>query len=347
MLTGSLQIKNNTYYTVLNLKEGEKYKQKWITTKLNVKGNKRKAKEFLNELIVKYGAKEVKSDDILFSEYLMQWLEKKKNKVEITTWEDYYNTVINHLVPYFKPLDLMMRDIKQKHIVDYYDFKFKNGRLDVKNGGLALGTIKKHSSVLKNILNQAYLEEIIDRNPSLKVPLPKKDNEDTKGKFLTSKKANDLLKIFRGHRLQPLVYITLYYGLRRGEVLGLKWSAIDFENNTIKINHTVTQTLTLVAKDKTKTATSKREYYLLPEIKELLLNLRTEQRKNQKLFGNEYKMNDYIFTWEDGRPYRPDYVSKAFHKVLTKNNFPEMRFHDLRHSCASILYDKKWELKDI
>lgn len=83
MLTGSLQIKNNTYYAVLNLKEGEKYKQKWITTKLNVKGNKRKAKEFLNELIVKYGAKEAKSDDILFSEYLMQWLEKRKIKLKL------------------------------------------------------------------------------------------------------------------------------------------------------------------------------------------------------------------------------------------------------------------------
>ncbi len=310
-----------------------------------IKGNKRKAIEMLNRLLLEYESNMQNTDcnDVLFVEYLKNWLKNKKNKVEITTWEGYYNTVVNHFIPYFKPLNLMIREIKPKHIVDYYDYKFS----PEKGGGLSLGTIKKHSAVLRNILNQAYLEEIIDRNPSLKVPLPKKDNEEPKGKFLTSKQANDLLKIFRGHPLQPIIYMTLYYGLRRGEVLGLKWSAIDFENNTIKINHTVTQTLTLVAKDKTKTATSKREYYLLPEIKELLLNLRTEQRKNQKLFGNEYKMNDYIFTWEDGRPYRPDYVSKAFHKVLTKNNFPEMRFHDLRHSCASILYDKKWELKDI
>ena len=345
-MTGSLQEKRGIYQCVLNFKDKEgKRRQKWISTGLPIKGNKRKAIEMLNRLLLEYESnmQNTNCNDVLFVEYLKNWLKNKKNKVEITTWEGYYNTVVNHFIPYFKPLNLMIREIKPKHIVDYYDYKFS----PEKGGGLSLGTIKKHSAVLRNILNQAYLEEIIDRNPSLKVPLPKKDNEEPKGKFLTSKQANDLLKIFRGHPLQPIIYMTLYYGLRRGEVLGLKWSAIDFENNTIKINHTVTQTLTLVAKDKTKTATSKREYYLLPEIKELLLNLRTEQRKNQKLFGNEYKMNDYIFTWEDGRPYRPDYVSKAFHKVLTKNNFPEMRFHDLRHSCASILYDKKWELKDI
>lgn len=72
-----------------------------------------------------------------------------------------------------------------------------------------------------------------------------------------------------------------------------------------------------------------------------------EQKKNKKLFGKSYQNSDYIFTWEDGRPYQPAYITKEFQKVLAKNNFPKMRFHDLRHSCASILYDKGWDLKDI
>ncbi|MBR1779439.1 MAG: tyrosine-type recombinase/integrase, partial [Clostridia bacterium] len=65
------------------------------------------------------------------------------------------------------------------------------------------------------------------------------------------------------------------------------------------------------------------------------------------LFKKEYKKNNYVFTQKDGRPYQPNYVSIEFKKVLAKNNFPKMRFHDLRHSCASILYDKNWQLKDI
>ncbi len=141
--------------------------------------------------------------------------------------------------------------------------------------------------------------------------------------------------------------MTLYYGLRRGEVIGLKWSAIDFKNNKVKINHTITQTLTLTAKDRTKTASSKREYPLLPELKEMLKTIQSEQKKNKKFFGKFYQENDYVFTLSDGKPYRPTYITQTFSKILKANGFPHMRFHDLRHSCASVLHDKGWELKDI
>ena len=190
------------------------------------------------------------------------------------------------------------------------------------------------------------IEELINKNPALRVPLPK-GKEKQPRLFLNALQANKLLELFRDHPLQPLIYMTLYYGLRRGEVLGLKWSAIDFKNDKIKINHTVVKHTTIVAKDKTKTEASRREYVLLPEIKAVLLNLKKESQKNKKIFGKTYQNNDYVFTWPDGRLYRPDYITSAFQKVLAKNNFPKMRFHDLRHSCASILYDKGWELKDI
>ena len=75
--------------------------------------------------------------------------------------------------------------------------------------------------------------------------------------------------------------------------------------------------------------------------------MKAEQKQNEKLFGKDYQKSDYVFTWQDGKPYRPVYVHHAFTKTLKKNNFPHMAFHDLRHSTASILYDKKWELKDI
>ena len=161
-MTGCLKIKNDTYYAVLNLKVGEKYKQKWISTKLKTKGNKRKATEILNALIVEYEQKEIQAKaieknenqcDILFTDYMQTWLERKKGKVEKTTWDCYYITIYKHLIPYFQPLNLSLSDIKPKYIVDYYEIKFRSGRRD-NNGGLSLGSIKKHSMVLKNILNQ-------------------------------------------------------------------------------------------------------------------------------------------------------------------------------------------------
>lgn len=79
----------------------------------------------------------------------------------------------------------------------------------------------------------------------------------------------------------------------------------------------------------------------------MLKTIQSEQKKNKKLFGKSYQESDYVFTWPDGRPYRPVYITQKFQKILDKNNFPKMRFHDLRHSCASVLHDKGWELKDI
>ncbi|MBR1779278.1 MAG: site-specific integrase, partial [Clostridia bacterium] len=330
-------------------------KLKWISTGLEEKGNKRKATEMLNKIIMEYEQKEPQTKtiegtsqrDILFTDYMKNWLERKKGKVEKTTWDGYYMIIYKHFIPYFKPQKLQLNAIKPKHVIDYYEFKFRLGRADNK-AGLSLGSVKKHSVLLKGILNQAYVEELIDRNPAFKIPLPKRESTETKAKFLTAKEANKILKIFSGNKLLPIVYLTLYYGLRRGEVIGLKWSAIDFKNNKLKINHIITQSLSGVeAKDKTKTAAGKREYTLLPEIKEILLKVKEEQKNYKKILKKGFNNSDYVFTWPDGKPYKPDYITKEFPKVLAKNNFPKMRFHDLRHSCASILYDKKWELKDI
>lgn len=347
-MTGCLKIKNDTYYAVSNLKEGGKYKQKWISTKLKVKSNKRKATEILNELLAHYEEKTIasKPGGVLFSDYLMQWLEKKKNKVELITFEGYEALIENHIYPYFKQKGFTLSEIKPSHIADFYESKFKNGRCDGR-GGLSIRSIKMLAFIIKAVLDKAVFYELILRNPASKLPLPKKEDEEKKCVFLDTKGANEILKLFRCHHLQPLIYMTLYYGLRRSEVLGLKWSAIDFENDIVEIKHTVVKHTTIVAKDKTKTAAGKRKYALLPEIKTVLLELKNEAKQNKKICGKSYQNTDYIFVWPDGRLYRPDYVKREFQKVLKKNEFPHMRFHDLRHSCASILYDKGWELKDI
>ncbi|MDR2953456.1 MAG: tyrosine-type recombinase/integrase, partial [Prevotella sp.] len=104
---------------------------------------------------------------------------------------------------------------------------------------------------------------------------------------------------------------------------------------------------TIVAKDRTKSKASRGTFMLLPEVKEILLSLKAQQAANKKLFGKQYVDSDYIFTWPDGRLFRPDYVSKRFVTVIEQMGMPHMRFHDLRHSCASILYDKGWNVKDI
>lgn len=148
---------------------------------------------------------------------------------------------------------------------------------------------------------------------------------------MTASEANKMLGDIRNEEIYPIVYVALYYGLRKSEVLGLKWDAIDFENNTMEIKSTVVKNKTIVYKDNTKTDTSHQIYELLPEVKALLLSIKAKQKANISLYGAVYTPSDYIFTHPDGRLYRPDCVTRSFQRALKRHNIPQMRFHDLRH----------------
>ena len=165
--------------------------------------------------------------------------------------------------------------------------------------------------------------------------------------FLNREEANALLKAFEGNALHEIVFVTLYYGLRRSEALGLKWSAIDFENNTLTIEHTVVKGSTIEAKDRAKTQGSAATFDLISAVKEVLLNLKDKQAEYRRLFGSEYYQSDYVFVREDGKPFRPDCLTRSFQRVLKAHNLKPMRYHDLRHSTASMLYDMGWDIKAI
>lgn len=351
MLTGSLQEKRGIYQCVLNLKdENGKRRLKWISTGLPIKGNKRKAEKILQDLITKYSAFDFSSGNmnVKFSDYAQKWLESKKGKVEKSTWDGYYNTVMKHIVPYFSKLAINIKDVKPSHIDDYYNYKSRYGRCDNK-GGLSECSLKAHKFVLKAIFSKAMsVSKIIQENPAENVKLSKFVEDKKKEEvFLNQEEARKMLKAFQGHPLEHLIFIALCYGLRRSEVLGLKWDAIDFTEGTLKIKHTVVSNRSIVYKDRTKSKASKATYILIPKAKEILKQVKAKQEENKKLFGNEYIKSDYVFTWQNGKLFRPDYVTKSFQKVLKKNNLTHMRLHDLRHSCASILHDEKWSLKQI
>lgn len=156
-----------------------------------------------------------------------------------------------------------------------------------------------------------------------------------------------LLDSIRDDPLFPLVKITAIYGLRRSELLGLQWDSIDFESGTLTIRHTVSKVTKPVEKDKTKNASSYRSFPLLPEARAIFLQALSDQRTNRRLFGKAYQENPYVFKWPDGRPFPPDYITHHFARLLQKNGLPRIRFHELRHSCASILLSNGFTLKDV
>ena len=336
---------------VLNIYEDGKRKQVWQSTGLVVKGNKLKATKMLRDTInererLVREAEEAASDpgNILFIEQLYLWLKKKEEKIDEVTYQGYVSLIDAHIDPYFRPLGLRVNQMDEEVLQTYFDFKSKHGRLDGK-GGLSANSLRQHMNILHQVLGAAAKKHMIKENPCESVELPQ--SERYKANFFNSTQINDFFEAIRDEPLYPLLRITFMYGLRRSEILGLKWDSIDLNAGIFTIQHTVVSVIRKVEKDKTKNQTSHRSYPMSPEIKQLLLDLKTQQERDRKICGESYIQTDYVFRWPDGHPYAPDYITRKFSRLLKRYGFPHIRFHDLRHSSASNLLSMGYGLKDV
>lgn len=340
---------NGIWYVILRYTDiNGKQKNKWVSTR---ETQKSEAAYHLQDIQKKYSYLEYGELDqkIEVSTYFANWKERQQDKVCMSTFESYETYFDKHIVPYFSNQKVLLRNLTSKQINDYIGFLQHRGRLKG-SGGLSLSMVRKIFSLMKKALDDAVIEGYIEHNPALPIRIREVRGE---GKHQTKYFLHDVsecqavLDAFQGHYLQPIVYITLYYGLRRSEVLGLKWGAVDFENKTITIQHTVVKSKTVIAKDQTKTQNSRATMRMLPEIEKMLLNIREKQKSNKAFFGLYYVDNDYVFTKENGEMYYPDVITRSFQRVLKANNLPRMRFHDLRGSTASWLFNRGWGINEV
>ena len=349
-MTGCVALRKDVYYVRLTYYDKNHCrKDKWISTSLSGRGAKQKATAMIQSLIDKYSYLEKSEHPAKMADYLKMWKELQINEVAETTYDGYHTYIDRHLIPYFKDLNLNIQDITAGHIFDYVNYLSNDGgRKDNKIGGQSTTSIRKIISILRQVFDYAVLYSDIKINPALQVPMPKKTNKkDERQVFLTAEDAQKMLDAFRDEEIGPIVFVTLYYGLRKSEALGLRWQAIDFYANTITINHTVVGGSHIVAKDSTKSYCSRRTYELLPDVKDLLLKLKDQQEDYRLRLGSGYHNNDYIFKNPNGVPYRPDSLTRSFKRALARHGLPQMRYHDLRHSTASILVDKGWDINSI
>ncbi len=344
-MTGSLQIKNEKFYVVLNYQENGKRKLKWISTSLPVKGNKRKAEQLLRETLREYeqAPKTVKSD-VLLSDYIRRWLVNVQRKVDPVTYQGYEVLAKRQVLPYFDASGIKLQDVTTAVLQAYIDEKRLKGRLDG-NGGLSPASVRRHKNILSQTLNEAVKDGLLPTNPCQFLELPKQ--EKYQSSFYSAEQLQQLFDAIQDEPLYPLVKITALYGLRRSEVLGLKWDSIDFASGRLTIRHTVSKVTKAVEKDKTKNAASFRSFPLTEEARSIFEAAKANEAENQKLFGKAYQKNDYVFKWDDGHPYSPDYISERFSNLLKNYGLPHIRFHELRHSCASLLLNAGFTLKDV
>ena len=354
-MTGSLQIKNDKYYIVLNTYENGKRRVKWIPTDLPVAGNKNRARRMYLEVLGKYDqeeqfqlAMEQNEATVPFADMVKHWYIEKtedfEHPIDEVTRQGYETLMNRHVIPYFEKTGLLLCDINKENLQAYINEKAKKGRLDG-TGGLAPRSLKQ----IKNIVNQTLLlcvaEGRIPNNPCQFVRLPACERYEAH--FYSKSQIRTLLEKTRDEPMFPLIRLTALYGLRRSEAIGLCWDCVDFEAETITIRRTISKVTRAVAKDKTKNNASRRSFPMTKDVKALLLSMKEQQEKDKAFFGDMYHDSQYVFRWNDGRLFAPDYVSRNFRRLLKKYDLPNIRFHELRHSAASNLLSMGFSLKDV
>lgn len=372
MVRACLREKVGLFYIVISYyDEQHKRRQIWIPTKLKTKGNKRKAQSMLDEYKYYYdvekrqlvyesavrkanmGRTEILqesktlaeepqlSNGVLFGDYIYQWNEDNKTSLQATTYDGYKSQIIRSIQPYFNARGITLLSITADDIRLYYKILIRK---------VSASTVRRYHSNIRKCLQEAFEDDKIQSNPADKVKLPKGDTFVSD--YYNKDELIKLLEVVKGTKLEFPVFIAVYYGLRRSEIAGLKWSAIDFTYKTLSIVHTVVYCnvdgkAAVVAKDRTKTVKSMRTLPLMPVVEEMLLRMKAEQEQNRQFFKKSYEEQGYIYVLADGTPVNPDYITKAFIKFIKNKGLRHIRFHDLRHSCATLMRHEGVRLEDI
>ena len=334
MIAGHLQIKNDYYYMVLSyLDANGKRKQPWFPTGLPIKNNKKRAEKMLLELRQTYvPPAEHKSNgelsaDMLFADFMELWLEVVRNSIEKTTFSSYTQMVKGKIAPYFRKTGVKLGELQARHIQSFYLYELKTVS--------ASTVIHEHANIHK-ALKYAVKMDLIPFNPADKVERPKKQRYIAD--YYRQEELERLLEASKDRPYSLLIQMTAFYGLRRSEVLGLRWDAIDFERNTITIRHIVTNAkidgkYEIVREDRAKTKSSLRSLPLVDNIREKLLALKEQQKENKRICGNCYnrEYDGYVFVDVMGNIFNPRNLSSNFSKLLELKGLRHIRFHDLRH----------------
>lgn len=315
--------------------ENNKRRQKTFSTGLEAPKNKRKAEQLLQDKLLEFSnnlpVMQKDSSKITASEWIREVLDKHSNEIRDTSMETYNHNYKRYIKDYFSNIPL--RDIRPQHLDEYYKILSKK---------LSTNSMCSINTILNKAFTEAEMLELISKNP-LKC-IKKSKGAIPRGqvkRVLSLDEVKEILDIIKDETIYPIVMMTVTYGLRRGEVLGLTWDDIDFENRTISINKIIVNVnggTTL--KEYCKTDSSVRICTMTDAIYDLLKNELRTQEMNRMIYKDEYIENDYdlVFTCQNGKMRSPRGLSSSYAYILRKHNIPATRFHDLRHTAATLMF---------
>lgn len=357
-MTGRVTVKNGYWNIIINYKaEDGTYKQHWKKTDLKERGNKKLAEKRLNEEIAEFALKlkesmknkikkykeeseTDKTGQMPFESYIKLYTEKVAAVSAVTTVSSYM-TIVKVIEEYFVPRKIKLVDVTTTDIIDFFNY-LRNER------GIKEISVKHYACIIRPALKKAYQDKIIPENPYEFVP--KIHKEKYIPTFYNKEEMAMLFKAIEGNEMELELKLLAYYGLRRSELLGLKWDAIDYDHNIIYIKRTLfCPHKTVVVSEKMKTKTSNRTLPLIPEIRKMLEERQVRIQSDKQYFGKGYNMeyDGFVCVNAVGGIVLPDHLTKTFRDLLRNKRLKHIRLHDLRHSCASLMLANGVQMKQI
>ena len=364
-ITGNLQIKNGKYYVLVNLYDlSGKRTIKWVALGLDTKCGKKLARARMAEILEEYNSSQrrlmkaasKKKDPDRFitewekvqqmpvTEFLREWIRLSENRLQPTTIDGYNKMIDGRITDYFGDNGTTVGDLAGEDLNEFYAC--------LQRSGLSATSALRFHGLFHAAMKYAVKKEFLDDNPCDHADRPKQ--ERYRASFYSEGEVRALLEAAKSETLYIPLMLAAYYGLRRSEALGVKWSNIDFTAKTVSISHKVIEArengrFKPKGFDKMKNKSSNRTLPLIPEVEKELIELRIRQQANAKILGTAYnhEYDDYVCTDETGMLITPNYISRTFGNLLKKHGLRHIRYHDLRHTCASLLLKNGIPMKAI
>ena len=323
-----------SYNIVLNLGTDPvtgKRKQQWVS----VKGTKKEAEKRLSELLNQLDTGTfMKPGKTTLGEFLEQWLKDYVwPNLAPRTAEGYESIIRQHLTPALG--NILLTQLKPERLQRYYSEKLSGGRCDGK-GPLSQTTVSHHHTCLHRALKMALKWGLINRNPADAVTPPRPQHLEMQ--TMNEDEVHTLLEVAKSTPYYELFYTALFTGLRRSELLALRWCDVDLVIGEISVNrslHRLHDGSIIIRQP--KTAKARRRVALPPSATLLLKEYEEQQAFEYSMLGISLDDEGLVFSQHDGRPLLPDSVSQAWVRMLRRANLKHFRFHDIRHTHASLL----------
>jgi integrase len=266
---------------------------------------------------------------LIVREYLDRWLKDVRDTVRRSTYEGYEYAFEPHIKPALGRIKL--KDFTPAHVRWFY-----RERLD---SGLAPATVHKLHVVLHKALKAAVADGLIPRNAATGLKLPRITQEEIDP--LSEVETRRLLEAVRGDRLEALYVLALNTGMRQGELLALKWDDVDLERSVLRVRRTLTHAGKAFVLGEPKTRKCRRTIRLTAGAVQALKEHLSRQLEEIERMGSLYQPGGLIFATEAGTIINPSNLrNRSFKPLLKRAGLPPIRFHDLRHTCATLLLSK-------